>query len=64
MFPSLSKAFHSAPYELGNVPMIVARSGAERGNNEWLEKSGVPLLSYVSRQKSTYKGFILVIDSH
>ena len=30
------------------VPMIVARSGAERGNNEWLEKlqcsSGVPMI--------------------
>ena len=30
------------------VPMIVARSRAERGNNEWLEKlqcsSGVPII--------------------
>jgi len=30
------------------VPMIVARSGAELGNNEWLEKlqcsSGVPMI--------------------
>ena len=30
------------------VPMIVARSGAEQGNNEWLEKlqcsSGVPII--------------------
>ena len=39
MFPSLSKAFRSAPLELGNVPMIEAQSGAERrGNNEYLEK--------------------------
>ncbi len=52
VFPSLSKAFCSAPLELGNVqvlvPMIVARSRAERGNNEWLEKlkcsSGVPII--------------------
>ena len=49
MFPSLSKAFRSAPLELGNVPMIEARSGAEwRGNNEYLEKlqcsSGVPII--------------------
>ncbi len=30
------------------VPMILAQSGAERGNNEWLEKlqcsSGVPII--------------------
>ena len=49
MFPSLSKVFRSAPLELGNVPMIEARSGAERrGNNEYLEKlqcsSGVPMI--------------------
>ena len=46
---TLSKAFRSAPLELGNVPMIEARSGAERrGNNEYLEKlqcsSGVPII--------------------
>ena len=41
------KVFRSAPYEL-LVPMIVARSGPERGNIQWLEKlqcsSGVPII--------------------
>ena len=41
------------------VPMIVARSGVEQGNIEWLEKlqcsSGVPII---------VKSFMFVIDNH
>ena len=57
---TLSKAFRCAPLELGNVPMIEARSGAERGNNEYLEKlqcsSGVPIIVKSVRLRSVGTG--------
>jgi len=58
---TLSKAFRSAPLELGNVPMIEARSGAERrGNYEYLEKlqcsSGVPIIVKIVPLRSVGTG--------
>ena len=58
---TLSKAFRSAPLELGNVPMIEARSGAERRrNNEYLEKlqcsSGVPIIVKIVPLRSVGTG--------